>query len=87
LETAVATVEVGRCVPTLDLDTVKALEEEKEKDDASVAPPGWSEGEDKDTAEELHDDYDDLGATAGSALAALGAGTTVIARISADSVV
>jgi len=67
---------------------VTAPAEEKEDDDDSAAPSVWSGDEADDAGVELHEDQEDRGATAGSALAAMGAASTVTARISAgDGVV
>jgi len=64
---------------------VGAPAEAPEEDDESSAPSVWSESDNEDALDELHDDHEDPGATAGSALAAMGAASTVTARIGAAS--
>mmetsp|Transcript_34877 Transcript_34877/g.62784 ORF Transcript_34877/g.62784 Transcript_34877/m.62784 type:complete len:401 (+) Transcript_34877:123-1325(+) len=58
--------------------------DEPEEDDESSEPSVWSDSEGEDTMDELHEDHEDPGVTAGSALAAMGAASTVAARISAN---
>jgi len=64
---------------------VGAPGEAPDEDDESSAPSVWSESDNEDALDELHDDHEDPGATAGSALAAMGAASTVTARIGAAS--
>lgn len=70
-------------VPAPELAIARAPAEDD--DDDSLAPSVWSDGEAGETLGELHDDHDDPGVTAGSALAAMGAASTVTARISATN--
>jgi len=82
-----AAADLGVPVP---VPVVTAPAEEKEDDDDdSAAPSVWSGDEEEDAIVELHVDQEIPGAlTAGSALAAMGAASTVTARISAgDGVV
>lgn len=57
---------------------------EPEEDDESSEPSVWSDSEGEDTMDELHEYHEDPGVTAGSALAAMGAASTVAARISSN---
>jgi len=65
---------------------VGAPGQEPDEDDESSAPSIWSESsEGEETLDDLHEGYEDPGVTAGSALAAMGAASTVAVRIVANS--
>lgn len=68
-------------------DDVGDAGREPDEDEESEAPSVWSDSSvGEDTVEdELHDDHEAPGATAGSALAAMGAASTVAARIGTNN--
>lgn len=52
-----------------------------DEDDESSAPSVWSQSDDEDTAPDMHDANEEERVTAGSALAAMGAASTVAANL------